>query len=72
MGLNLTREGHLDGDQRIVSLVGHSLQITGDTAVGLCVGAFSKAARHFLFDLAHSKVTFRPVVCEGDMRQLCE
>ncbi len=49
-----SREGHLNGDEGIISVVGHGLQIAGDTAVGFGVLAFSEAAGDFLLDLAHA------------------
>ncbi len=36
----------MDSDERIVTAVGHGLQVAGDAAVGLCVVGFAKAAGH--------------------------
>ncbi|WP_419625495.1 hypothetical protein, partial [Thiolapillus sp.] len=37
VSIELSRKGHLNGDQRIVSLICHGLQVTGDAAIGLGV-----------------------------------
>jgi hypothetical protein len=44
MGVQLTGKSQLDGDEGVVSAIGHGLQVAGDAAVGLGVEGFSEAA----------------------------
>ncbi len=46
----------MDGSQRIVALVGHGLEIAGDSAVGLGVAEGSEAAGDLLLDLGHADI----------------
>ena len=58
----------MDGDEGIVSAIGHGLQIAGDAAVGFGVLGFSEAAGDLLLDLAHAQVAFGAVVRERGVR----
>ena len=57
----------MDRDQRIVSLVGHGLQVAGDAAVGCGELARAEATGDLLLDLGHVQVTFGAVVGERAM-----
>ncbi len=46
----------MDGSQRIVALVGHGLEIAGDSAVSLGVTEGSEAAGDLLLDLGHADI----------------
>ena len=61
-------ESDLNGHQWIVSLVGHGLEIAGDSAIGIGVLAGAEASGDFLLDLAHSQVALRAIVGECDVR----
>jgi len=58
----------MDSEERIVSFVGHGLEVTGDTAIGFGESPCSKATGDLLLDLAHSQVALCAVIGEGDMR----
>ncbi len=49
-------EGDLDGSQRIVALMGHGLEIAGDSAVSLGVAEGSETAGDLLLDLGHADI----------------
>lgn len=66
----MTRKSRLNIEERVVSFVGHGLEIAGDTAIGLGESLCSKATGDLLLDLAHSQVAFCAVIGERDMRPL--
>ncbi len=57
-----TRECHLDGDERVVSLDGHGLQVARDAAIGFGVVSGSETPRDFLLDLGHSQIALSSIV----------
>ncbi len=57
-------EGDLYGGQRIVALVGHGLEIAGDSAVGLGVAEGSEAPGDLLLDLGHTDIALGAVIGE--------
>ena len=55
-------EDDLDGDKRVVSLVGHELEIASDSAIGVSVLAGAEAPGDFLLDLAHALAALGQII----------